>query len=127
MGSWFRSDGSEKRNGFLGPILRPDGDTSTELSIGVPIFGKETEIPSMIPGISGKELNQMMTNDNIPANVIDLARRHAAIRMATNQSPFAGDNDSPTPTRSPGPWKDEYLFPDTKSSRLNSFLASLIR
>lgn len=119
-----------KRNGFLGPIP-VDGGYATEYSFGTEIGGKETEIPSFVPTLDQSELQQLVhavnTQGPLPDTVVDKAVQHAAIRMATGQSPFAGDNDSPVPTRHPGPWKDEYVMPNPPAGMLNMLLASFRR
>jgi len=132
MDNWDRRpDGSLKKGGFLGVVNRPAGGVSTEYSIGMPIFGKETDVPSMVPTLTPHELYFLMTlprEQPIPDVVADKARRSAEIRMSTGQSPFAGDNESPSPTRGPGPWADEYVLPGDQPSRvLNMLLKSFRR
>lgn len=106
-----------KRNGWLGPIP-VEGGYATEYSMGVPILGKETEIPTLVPGLDPEELkalvNAINTQGQLPDSVVKKAVDHATLRAVLGQSPFAGDNESPVPTRSPGPWRDEYVFADPK-------------
>lgn len=96
-----RADGTKKGAGFFGPITRPDGKVSTEISIGVGLNGKETQIPLMVPGLTAAELKYLLganpgTPDfmsNMPPSIIDKAVAHAADRIKNNQSPFAGENE----------------------------------
>jgi hypothetical protein len=77
-------------------------------------MGKMTDFPLMVPSLSRSELQQLLTlrEGEWPADSIyEKAKQHAAIRKSTGRSPFADDNESPTPTRTPGPWADTYVFP----------------
>lgn len=97
-----RPDGSEKGTGFLGLLRRPDGGVSSEISIGVNIGGRETEIPTMVPGLTKAELDHLMTSnpnrlfdgpyDRLPVierSIMDKAMNHARQRMSSGLSPFA--------------------------------------
>lgn len=96
----YRADGSLKGSGFLGEIKRPDGKISTEISIGVPMGGKETEIPTMVPGLNPEELQYLLNTDpakiqNGPlfASIRDKAVAHAQQRIAQGLSPFKQDGE----------------------------------
>lgn len=92
-----RSGGGKKGSGFFGPLKRPDGSVSTEISIGVNIDGKEREIPLIVPGLSAAELKYLLNNDpddddfmdRMPETIINKAVDHAASRIKQNKSPFA--------------------------------------
>lgn len=58
----------EKGLGYFGKLKRPDGNVSTELSIGVNIDGKEIEIPSLVPTLTQEEIDYLLGSpiDNIP-------------------------------------------------------------
>lgn len=91
-------DGRIKGDGFYGSLLRPDGAHSTELSIGVPIDGRETEIPTMVPGLTIGELLGLLSQPDdaeIPESVVIKAVEHAQARMRAGKSPFAqpGEQD----------------------------------
>jgi hypothetical protein len=114
-----------KRGGFLGEI--PVGDSiATEYSIGVPINGQETEIPSIVPSLDSDQIKRLIASiksgEQPPEDVVNSATQHAQVRMATGQSPFAGDNESPSPTRHAGPWKDEYVHPGTQPAAMLNML-----
>ncbi len=86
-----RADGSEKGDGWLGVMKRPDGKVSSELSIGVEIDGKETEIPSMVPGLTEAEINWLLRNppsSKMPSTIIQKAVAFARQRIAQGKSPF---------------------------------------
>lgn len=99
-----RADGSQKGHGFLGLLRRPDGGVSSEISIGVEINGKETDIPTMVPGLTKPELTALMTKpeewvsqskDALAQSIRDKAVAHAKDRMAAGKSPFADASESP--------------------------------
>lgn len=96
-----RQGGGKKGSGFFGPLKRPDGSVSTEISIGVNIDGKETEIPLIVPGLSAAELKYLLNNDpadadfmdRMPKTIINKAIDHAASRIKQNKSPFALEDE----------------------------------
>lgn len=102
-----RADGSEKGDGFFGTLARPDGNFSSELSIGVEIDGKETEIPALVPTLTDKEVNTLLSQSpsaKIPAAIVQKASDYAKARIAAGKSPFAGTGEAdatlaPTVTR----------------------------
>lgn len=84
-----RPDGTKKGKGFFGEIKRPDGNVSTELSIGVNIDGKEVLIPTMVPGLTKEEITHLTSgkynpqarkgiDDVISRKAIDFAKERAA-------------------------------------------------
>jgi hypothetical protein len=115
LADMLRPDGTQKKNGWLGPRNRTDGSgmVSTEISVGVPIFGVEQDVPTMVPSLSPEEMALLLGRElspaEIPDSIIDKAIRHAQIRSAVGLSPFADDNESPVPTRSPGPWRSGHV------------------
>jgi len=91
-----RADKTRKGQGFLGPLKRPDGTISTEISIGVSFDGKETQIPLIVPTLTPKEMDVLLAipldedfNDVVPQSIVDKAVRHAKKRLKANKSPFA--------------------------------------
>lgn len=94
-----RPDGSEKGTGFLGVYKRPDGNVSTEISVGVPVDGKEMDIPTMVPGLTKQELNWLLTTPvdkiakELPASIRHKAIEHAKARIAAGLSPFKQDDE----------------------------------
>lgn len=102
----IREDGTEKSTGFFGKIKRPDGDVSTELSIGVQIDGKEVLIPSLVPTLTKGEVNQLMTSKGLPPkNIVRKATAHAVKRLKDGRSPFWEEGD-PVTTRPSQQQKD---------------------
>lgn len=94
----LRSDGTQKSNrGFLGGIRNNvTGGTMTELSIGVEIDGKETQIPALVPTLTEEEIAILQNNDfegrasEIPESIQEKAKKHAEGRIAAGKSPFYG-------------------------------------
>jgi hypothetical protein len=97
-----RPNGSAKGMGFFGELKRPDGGVSTEISVGVGIDGKETNIPLIVPTLTKKELNYLLRTDikgkgffnNMPSSIMDKAYDHAKTRMKSGMSPFAGPDEA---------------------------------
>ena len=88
-----RVDGSKKGSGWLGLLARPDGNVSSEISVGVPINGKETTIPLLVPTLDPSEVNWLLNTDpqamkTIPESILRKAVTHAEQRMLLQQSPF---------------------------------------
>lgn len=100
-----RPDGTQKGNGFLGPLERPDGRVSTELSIGVPVKGKEMDIPLLVPTLTKPEVDHLLQSpdgappkkgvDKVFDGIVDKAIAHAEKRLAAGKSVFAGPDESP--------------------------------
>ncbi len=96
-----RPDGSAKGMGFFGELKRPDGDVSTEISVGVGMDGKEMDIPLIVPSLTKKELNYLLSTDikgknfftNMPPSIMDKAYEHAQTRIKSGMSPFAGPDE----------------------------------
>ena len=88
-GYGLRADGTKKGKGFLGEIKNADGSVSTEVSIGVNIDGKETEIPLLIPTLTEDEIKIVTSGGEVPKEIIDKAVSHAMERIKTGASPFA--------------------------------------
>jgi len=89
----MRADGTPKGKGYLGELKRKDGRVSTEISIGVELDGKETEIPTLVPTLTKEEVNYLL-NDwregmKIPEPIVRKAVEHAKKRMKSGLSPFA--------------------------------------
>lgn len=56
-----REDGTPKGAGFLGPLVRPDGGVSTELSMGTTdVNGQEAQIPLLVPTLSPEEVRYLL-------------------------------------------------------------------
>jgi len=97
-----RADGTKKGTGFFGEIKRPDGSVMTEISIGVGLNGKETEIPLIVPTLTKREMDYLLKSDiestqfmeQMPPSIIEKAVDHAASRMKLGKSPFADENES---------------------------------
>jgi uncharacterized protein YukE len=98
----LRVDGTQKGKGFLGVLRRPDGRVSSELSIGVKLGGKETEIPSLVPTLDDKEKQYLLNtpedkiftaNPALYKSIEQKATNHAKKRIAEGKSPFAQEGE----------------------------------
>lgn len=97
-----RADGTQKGRGFLGELKRPDGGVSTEISVGVNIGGKETEIPTLVPTLTRSEIDYLLSGGRPTDAIVDKAVKHAKERMAMGKSPFASESDAPRGAQSGG-------------------------
>ena len=88
-----RADGTQKGPGFLGTLKRPDGKVSTELSIGVNIDGKETEIPTLVPTLTEEEREHLINGGGVTERIAKKAVAHAKKRIAEGKSPFKEANE----------------------------------
>lgn len=108
-----RADGSNKGNGFLGLLKRPDGSVSSEISVGVNLNGKETDVPLLVPTLSKDEVNSILALDpegpdffqKLPPGVLDKAASFAQERVNAGKSPFADASESPQAAKASTPNK----------------------
>ena len=89
-----RPDGTKKSEGWLGLQKRPDGEVSSEISVGVEIDGEEVLIPLMVPGLEKMELQWLLSTpvnevaSTVPDSILNKAIDHARKRIKENKSPF---------------------------------------
>lgn len=88
-----RTDGTDKGNGWLGPIKMTDGSNKvmTEMSIGVNIDGKETLIPAIVPTLTKSEIDHLAKGGEPTKAIIDKAVEHARAQIEQGKSPFKDD------------------------------------
>jgi predicted RNA methylase len=97
-----RVDGTDKGDGWLGPLKRPDGGISTELSIGVNLGGKETEIPLLVPTLTQAEIQSLLNGERPSEAIVQKAVGHARDRIAEGKSPFKESGAAPQLTEDVG-------------------------
>jgi len=90
-----RVDGTDKGPGFLGELKTPEDKVVTELSIGVNLDGKETEIPSIVPTLNKDEIDYLINGGKPTKVIVDKAVKHAIERLKSGKSPFADISESP--------------------------------
>lgn len=88
-----RNDGTKKGEGWLGAIRTRKGSVMTELSVGVEIDGKETEIPTVVPTLTKEEVDYLANiaddpKGQIPDSIIKKAVEHARKQINQGKSPF---------------------------------------
>lgn len=98
----LREDGTKKGPGFLGELKRPDGNVSTELSIGVEFDGREREIPMLVPTLTKKEVDHLLEGGKPTDEIVDKAVAHARKRISDGKDVFAGAEDGPKKPGSAG-------------------------
>jgi hypothetical protein len=79
--------------GYFGPLQRPDGTgIMGEFSVGLPINGKEMEVPSMVPTLTHDELVAILRakeGEPLPASIYQKAGAYAQQRLAAGRSVWA--------------------------------------
>ena len=85
----LRNDGTKKGRGFLGELKRPDGDVSTEISVGVNIGGREMEIPTLVPTLSQDEVQYLLSGQRPTEAIVRKAVDHAKQRMSSGLPVFS--------------------------------------
>lgn len=83
-----RQDGTPKGTGFYGELKGRGGSVSTEITVGVNIDGKEMEIPTLVPGLSRREINSLLSGDKPSDAIVNKAVEHAKKRMKDGKSVF---------------------------------------
>lgn len=84
-----RLDGSQKGNGYFGPIKRPDGAVSTELSFDFDQDGKNIAAPLLVPTLSLDEINHLMSGAKPTDAIYDKATAHALDRIKAGKPTWA--------------------------------------
>ena len=88
----YRADGSPKGPGWLGEIKLPRGGIATEYTVSTEINGKQMEIPMLVPGLSKKELKDLISiidnNSDIPDTLFEKAKTHAVSKIEQGESVF---------------------------------------
>jgi len=101
----YRRDGSMKsEQGFLGPVQDNTGRIMTEVSMQMPITQPdgivvEMEVPSMVPGLTQKEIDYLKTNpapeerNKLADSIAKKAAEHAEKRLREGKSVFYVDGE----------------------------------
>ena len=88
-----RADGTAKGGGWLGPFRNKSGEEVTEYSVGVSIDGKEVQIPTLVPGLSRQEIDQVLVASDYGEmpneSIIRKAIAHARKMLSDGKSPFS--------------------------------------
>ena len=86
-----------KGQGYWGPLQTASGQVMTELSIGVPIFGQEMEIPTLVPTLTSQQMQTLLAlheGQPIPDDIVRAAVKHAEMRVKQGKNPFAQPDDT---------------------------------
>ena len=101
----LREDGSKKGLGYLGPLLRPDGGVSSEISVGMDLGNGEMLIPTMVPTLKRNEVSYLLNTPEdklkevdleLFKSIVDKAAQYAKDRMKSGKSVWAEEGESPT-------------------------------
>lgn len=95
-GFGYRPDNTQKGLGYFGILKRPDGGIMTEYSVGVPIHGKETDVPTLVPTLTPDEIRHILNmkdGEDVPRAIIHKAIDHAHKRLDEGKPIFATEED----------------------------------
>lgn len=102
----LRPDGTKKDIGFLGEFKTPSGKSVSEYSIGVPINGKEMDIPTLVPTLTEEEKKyiidkaekeEQIGRDAIGNSIVKKSIAHAEQRIKEGKSPFFSSSEKTSP------------------------------
>ena len=108
-----RPDGSEKGQGYLGVLHRPDGGVSTEISASFDDVAGGKDIPLMVPTLNRDEVNALLNTPSddpqfyqkIPRSVFQKAVDYAMSRQREGLPYFAQPYEYVNPPGSNKPKK----------------------
>ena len=102
----FRYNSTDKKQaGFYGEIPVGNGSVATEFSVGQDINGKGVEMPSIVPGLTFDELEEIkqatVTNKQMSPSIYEKALLHAKERLSQGKSTFwePGEDTYTLPTK----------------------------
>jgi len=93
----IRRDGTMKDVGFLGAQKSPSGFQVTEYAIGVPVLGKQMDVPTLVPGLTEQERQYILEKadkkmpigrDAMGNAIATKAVQNAEQRVMKGMSPF---------------------------------------
>lgn len=87
-----RSDGTPKGTGYLGVLRGRSGDVMTEYTIGVKVGGKQMDVPTLVPTLTRKEVEEVLAG-KVSDSVARKATNFAEQRVKQGKSVFAGPGD----------------------------------
>ena len=94
-GYGLRQDGTNKGLGWLGVHKGASGNDMSEYTVGVPVHGKQMDIPTFVPGLTDAELEHLKTEPDLrqrtPMNdaIVGKAAAHAENQVSQGRSVFA--------------------------------------
>ena len=91
----LRNDKTAKGFGYFGELKRPDGQVSTEISVGVDLGDGEMEIPTLVPTLSRDEVKYLLGGGKPTESIMTKAVDHAVSRKRAGRSAFADKDDKP--------------------------------
>ena len=84
-----RLDATNKGQGYYGPLLGNNGQTSTELSFGFNHNGKEYLAPLLVPGLDIEEIYHLLSGRKPTATIYQKAQQFAIQRQLMGKPMFA--------------------------------------
>lgn len=94
----LRADGTQKGMGYFGILKRPDGGTSSEISIGTDFGLGQMDIPALVPTLNSSEVNHLLTaqlDQPVPRPIFEKAVAFARSRLSRGLNVFAQSGEVP--------------------------------
>lgn len=79
--------------GYFGPLLRPDGNVSSELGFEFDHGGKQVSAPLIVPTLSREQLDHLLSGDKPTDDIYDTAQQFAIERMMNGHPTWARPNE----------------------------------
>lgn len=88
-----RMDGTPKGTGYFGELKMKDGSgrVATEISVGVEVDGKEMDIPTLVPTLTSKEKDYLLSGNKPTKEIVNKAVEHARKRIEEGKSVYSED------------------------------------
>lgn len=86
----------QKGNGYFGPLLRPDGNLSSELSFDFDHNGKSVQAPLIVPTLNKSQLDELLSlpDGKQPSQgIYDAAQQYAIDRLMRGKPTFSLPNE----------------------------------
>jgi hypothetical protein len=85
----YGTQNDRKGVGYFGELPHKNGGFSTEISIGTDLGNGEQEIPSLVPTLTRKEIDHLLSGRPPTDAIVQKATDHAMYRISQGLSPFA--------------------------------------
>ena len=84
----LRPDGTPKGEGWLGPLKRPGGGVSSELSVDFDFDGKKVYLPLLVPTLNQQEIDYLLNGGNPTPDIKKKAIDHYLKMKSEGKGPF---------------------------------------
>ncbi|MDR1314854.1 MAG: hypothetical protein LBQ12_14490 [Deltaproteobacteria bacterium] len=118
-GYGFRPDGTPKGLGYFGPMLAPDGNHVTEISVSTTFDGEDVLFPLVVPTLTDQQVKRLVNGDYTDHDTYRRAWDHAMSRRRQGRSVWAEPGEIyplPPAFQPPEPSPVQWLTGDYRKS-----------